>query len=143
MRAIVIAGAVTAVAVAALVAYLTIGGGTTVTKADLRVGDCIETPSDGLPPSKMQRVGCDRPHKGEVYAVLALPDSTEFPGDGAVHLYQENCNAEFSRYAPNAPAGPTFGRFVINATQDSWAEGDRSMVCVATTEQDRSQSLRS
>jgi hypothetical protein len=142
-RAVVIGGAVAVLAVAALVAYLIIGGGsgTTVTKADLRVGDCIESPPDGSPPS-VERVGCNSPHKGEVYGVLALPESDEYPGDGAVHAFQENCSAEFTRYATNAPAGPTFDRSVITPTQETWAKGDRSLVCIATTEQDRSQSLR-
>jgi hypothetical protein len=142
-RAVVIGGAVVVLAVIALIAYLTVGsgGGTPVPKADLRVGDCIENPPEGSPPS-VKRVGCDSPHRGEVYAVLALPESVEYPGDGAVNAFQENCAAEFTRYAPSPPAGPTFDRSVITPTQQSWANGDRSMLCIATTEQDRSQSLR-
>lgn len=141
-RAVAAVGTVAALGLTAFVAYLIIGGGEAVTASDLRVGDCIESPPDGVPPFRMQRVGCDRPHRGEVYAVTSMPESAGHPDEAAVRAFERTCTAEFHRYAPNAPAGPTYGRVVISPTPESWADGDRSMVCIATTEQDRSQSIR-
>jgi hypothetical protein len=142
MRAVVAIGAVAALGLTAFIACLIIGGGNAVTGSDLRVGDCIKSRPEGLLPFRMQRVDCDRPHKGEVYAVLTMPTSPQYPGEQAIHAFQDNCSSEFTRYAPNTPAGPTFDRFVISPSPESWAEGERSMVCIATTEQDRSQSIR-
>jgi hypothetical protein len=75
-------------------------------------------------------------------AYLIMPTSPQYPGEQAIEALQDNCSSEFTRYAPNAPARPTFNRFVISPSPESWADGGRSMVCIATTEQDRSQSIR-
>jgi hypothetical protein len=68
-------------------------------------------------------VRCDRPHYGEVFAVLTQPNSSA-----------ADCGSKFFDYAPNSPDGPVF--------RIAWANGDRSIVCVAMSKHERWSSLR-
>jgi Domain of unknown function (DUF4190) len=108
-------------AIAALVisAYGVSANGKSVRATDLTTGDCVKDSYDGELPTWVKRVRCDRPHYGEVFAVLTPPD---------------DCGHRFFDYAPNSPEGPVFRVAVAN--------GDRSVVCVAMSKHERWSSLR-
>jgi hypothetical protein len=127
--------------IASVIASAMRGNGESVPASDLRVGDCIKDPPGAVLPSWSKRVPCDLPHKGEVYAVLTMPGTPDYPGDTAMQRFGDNCDAEFAKYAPTAPVGPTFGRHVLHPTPQSWQNGDRRVVCIATTDAARSASL--
>jgi hypothetical protein len=127
--------------IASVIAFALRSNGESVHASDLRVGDCIKDPPGGFLPSWLKRVPCDLPHKGEVYAALTMPDAPDYPGDTAMQRFGDNCNPEFAKYAPTAPVGPTFGRHALYPTPESWQDGDRRVVCIATTNAARSASL--
>jgi hypothetical protein len=127
--------------IASVIAFALRSNGESVPASQLRVGDCIkDAPAESLP-SWLKRVPCDLPHKGEVYAVLTMPDAPDHPGDAAMRRFGENCDPEFAKYAPTTPVGPTFGRHVFYPTAQSWQDGDRRVICIATTDVARSASL--
>jgi Septum formation len=110
---------------------------------DLRVGDCIQEAAKNVLPERVQPVSCDRPHFGEVFAVLMLPDALAYPGAQATPALRENCGSKFFDYAPDAPEGPTFHVIVGYPRATAWATGDRALVCVAVSKHERSSSIRS
>jgi hypothetical protein len=97
--------------------------GKSVQATDLTPGDCVKDAHDDELPAWVKRVRCDRPHYGEVFAVLTQPNATT-----------DDCGAAFFKYAPNSPEGPVF--------RVAWANGDRSVVCVAMSKHERWSSLR-
>jgi hypothetical protein len=94
-----------------------------VRTADLTTGDCVKDSYDDELPTWVKRVRCDRPHYGEVFAVLTVPDARA-----------ADCGSKFFDYAPNSPEGPVF--------RVAWAKGDGSVVCVAMSKHERWSSLR-
>ena len=97
--------------------------GKSVQASALTPGDCVKDSHDDELPTWVKRVRCDRPHYGEVFAVLTQTGATA-----------EDCGPEFFNYAPNSPEGPVF--------RVAWANGDRSIVCVAMSKHERWSSLR-
>ncbi|MFG1933185.1 DUF4190 domain-containing protein [Mycobacterium sp. NPDC048908] len=115
--------AVWVAAITSVIAYGVSGQGKSVRASDLATGDCVKDSYDDQLPTWVKRVRCDRPHYGEVVAVMTRPDA--HPAD---------CGAEFFGYVPDSPDGPVF--------EIAWAKGDRSIVCVAMAKHERSSSLR-
>jgi hypothetical protein len=118
-----VVSAVWVAAIASVIAYGVSTQGKSVRAADLTPGDCVRDRYTDQLPAWVKRVRCDRPHYGEVFAVI--PQS----GAGA-----DGCGPEFFTYAPNSPEGPVF--------RVAWANGDGSLVCVAVSEHERWSSLR-
>jgi hypothetical protein len=104
--------------------------GKSVRAIDLETGDCVKDAYADELPTWVKRVRCDRPHHGEVFAVLPRPARAE------------DCGAKFFEYAPNSPEGPTFQVAVAYPTTQAPANGDRAVVCVAISEHERWSSLR-
>jgi hypothetical protein len=90
----------------------------------------------------VKRVRCDRPHYGEVFAVLTQPEGAPYPGDQPAIAPGNDCGPRFFDYAPNSPEGPVFQVAVAYPTARAWATGDRSVVCVAMSGHERWSSLR-
>jgi hypothetical protein len=112
--------------VAAITSVITYGVstlGTSVRAGDLHPGDCVKDSYDHELPAWVKRVRCDRPHYGEVFAVLTQPGASA-----------DACGPEYFKYAPNSPEGPVF--------RVAWANSDRSIACVAMSKHERSSSLR-
>ena len=128
--------------ITSVVVYGLSAQGKTVRATDLNTGDCIKDSSESELPIRVKRVRCDRPHFGEVFAVEASPDGTPYPGDQPATARGDECGPKFFDYAPNSPEGPTFRVAVAYPTADAWANGDRSVVCVAISEHERWSSLR-
>jgi hypothetical protein len=117
--------------ITSVIVYAVSAQGTSVRATDLWAGDCIKNAYDGELPPWVSRVRCDRPHYGEVFAVLTQPNASA-----------DECGAKFFGYAPNSPEGPTFRVAVAHSPADAWANGRRSVVCVAMSKHERWSSLR-
>jgi hypothetical protein len=141
IAALVISAAWIAV-ITSLIAYGLSAQGKSVQATDLTTGDCIKDTYEVELPSWVRRVRCDRPHYGEVFAVETLPADAPYPGDQPAMAFGDQCGPKFFDYAPNSPEGPTFRTAVAYPTADGWANGERSIVCVAFSEHERWSSLR-
>jgi hypothetical protein len=124
-------------AITAAIAYGLSTQGKSVQAIDLNTGDCVKDAYEGALPTWVKRVRCDRPHYGEAFAVLTQPEGASWPGAPA-----DDCGPKFLEYAPNSPEGPVFQVAVAYPTAEAWADGDRSVVCVAMSAHQRWSSLR-
>ena len=68
-------------AITAVIAYGISTQGKSVQAVDLNTGDCVKDAYEGGLPTWVKRVRCDRPHYGEVFAVLTQPEGAPYPGD--------------------------------------------------------------
>ncbi|WP_066902607.1 septum formation family protein [Mycolicibacterium houstonense] len=120
---------------AAAVLYLARDRGATEA-SQVRSGDCLSEVPDSSRVLYVKTVSCDQPHKGEVFAVLTLPEG-DFPGDAEVVKYTDKCGPALAEYAPDATAESGIQLFVLYPTADSWKRGDRTVTCIATSENPR------
>jgi len=141
IAALVISAAWIAV-ITSLIAYGLSAQGKSVQAVDLKTGDCVKDASESELPTWVKRVRCDRPHYGEAFAVLTLSGTPTYPGGEALRARGDECGPTFFDYAPNSPEGPTFRVAVAYPTADRWANGERSVVCVAMSQHERWSSLR-
>ena len=102
----------------------------------LKVGDCIDRPSNKDSVTDVQHQPCTDPHDGEVFAVLTYPgaDGAAYPGDSAFDTYTtQQCDPALVTYTSRtadelAAAGMSYGYFY--PTSDSWSQtGDRGVTC--------------
>ena len=70
-----------------------------------------------------------------------MPDG-DYPGQATINAWQNKCPVELESYSPDALMDDSIGVFVLYPTAQTWAQGDRAIVCVATTEAKRTGSLR-
>ncbi|WP_233213339.1 septum formation family protein [Mycobacterium hubeiense] len=129
MVAVLAGVAVTALGAAAVLHLLARGS---VDATKVSTGDCLAEIPDDTTVTRVDVVDCSEPHKGEVFAVLTMPDG-DFPGHHAITRYQNRCEPQLSLQLPAAAADPTIGLFVLYPTEDSWDRGDRAVTCIATT----------
>lgn len=90
IAALVISAAWIAV-ITSLIAYGLSAQGKSVQAVDLKTGDCVKDASESELPTWVKRVRCDRPHYGEVFAVLTLSDTPTFPGGEALRARSDEC----------------------------------------------------
>lgn len=109
--------------------------------SQVRAGDCLAEIPDSSRVLYVKTVSCDQPHRGEVFAVLPLPDG-DFPGDAAVMKYADKCGPALADYAPGASAQADVQLFVLYPTADSWQRGDRTVTCIATSKNPRTGKIR-
>jgi hypothetical protein len=141
IAALVISAAWIAV-ITSLIAYGLSAQGKSVQATDLTTGDCIKDGYESVLPMWVKRVRCDRPHYGEVFAVLTVTDATTYPGEELLKSRGDECGPTFFDYAPKSPEGPTFRVAVAYPSADGWANGERSVVCAAISTHERWSSLR-
>lgn len=108
----------------------------------VKLGDCLSEIPGGDKVTTVKTVGCDQPHVGEVFAVLTMPDGA-FPGQEAVTEYANRCAPELATYSPEAVTDDSVRLYVLFPTEDTWADGDRAVTCVATLDPPRTGSLKS
>lgn len=100
---------------------------TTVNAVQVAVGNCIQQlPADGEEISGIRVVPCTDEHRAQAVASTTLPDGA-FPGaEKAVSLSSRSCGADVLGEDP-----PDGLELVVWApTADSWAEGDRTGLCL-------------
>ncbi|WP_040633203.1 septum formation family protein [Mycolicibacterium phlei] len=126
--------------VGGVVLYLTVGSGT-VTATSIGVGDCLrEIPGDTRVLT-VRTVDCGENHAGEVFAVLEMP-AGDFPGQAAIDAYAEQCSPALAAYSPQAMTDDSVQMYVLYPTEETWAQGDRAVTCIATLDPPRAGSLR-
>ena len=106
-------------------------------------GDCIETiPADNARVARLPKVACDKPHEGEVYARIAVTGDA-FPGQSTLERdFRDRCAAALASYSPKAAIDPDIDSYVLYPTQVTWNNGDRDVVCIATTKDKRTGSIK-
>jgi uncharacterized RDD family membrane protein YckC len=101
--------------------------------ADLKVGDCLveSLPGEGEEIFSVQTLPCSAPHGEEVFAAMTRPDGQgDFPGMEAITAQAEGfCVAEFEDFVGLSYAESALYLGVITPSEESWSEGDRSIVC--------------
>jgi len=106
----------------------------TVDVLSLRVGDCVQLPSDStFDTTKLPAVPCSQLHDGEVYVVGSLGLTGSYPGEAAVtQAAQGVCGAAFEPFV-----GTSYDQSSIDVTylfprQREWQLGDRGVTCILT-----------
>lgn len=130
---------VTVVLAAVAAIYFLVGRDST-DAVDVKAGDCLKEIPDSSRVLYVNTVTCDQPHKGEVFAVMPMPDG-DFPGDAAVVKYTDKCAPALAGHAPGAAGDPGITLFVLYPTADSWQRGDRTVTCIATSDPPRTGKL--
>ena len=100
---------------------------------ELELGACL---NDASAPERADTdtllvVECEEPHDSELYAILAIEDST-FPGEAA--LTEEGsarCAAVFGDFIGVDFRSSVLDFHFYHPTASSWVEGDRSIYCMA------------
>jgi len=97
------------------------------------VGACINAVDllggDGV--SEIPTVECTEEHDTQVFAVVELPDG-EYPGDDALAtLVLDECGAAFEGFVGVPPAESTLEFDGLSPSEDTWAVGDREIICLA------------
>lgn len=131
---------VLAVGITGIILVTVLGSGNT-TATDVKVGDCLAEIPDGEKVLRVQTIGCDQPHAGEVFAVILIPDG-DYPGNAAVEAYHEQCSPELAVYSPAAMLDDSVQLYVLYPTAETWATGDRAVTCIATLDPPRTGSLK-
>lgn len=92
-------------------------------------GMCLKTVGDDGTVADPTVVDCAEPHRGEVIATFAIPLEV-YPGhDDVVERALEICGDRIGRTGDN-----DWVAWV--PSEDSWVRGDRTVACIATSEED-------
>jgi hypothetical protein len=104
-----------------------------------KVGDCFADPITGA--TSVRLVDCATPHSGEVYAIFMLPDGP-YPGDN-VDTYKHECGAQARAIMnPALVNEPGLRTDIRHPDENTWAQGDRSVTCIASSNPKRTGSIR-
>ena len=104
-----------------------------VTLFDLELGDCLNDADIPLRSDMTDapRTGCDEPHDSELFAILGVEGSA-FPGESElVAQGQSRCARAFGDFVGIPFANSTLDFRFYYPTASSWAQGDRTIYCVA------------
>lgn len=102
---------------------------------ELAVGDCVIDETQGEI-SETTKVPCDTPHLSEVYHLFDLP-AGDFPQPEALGTaVEQGCLAAFESYVGLDYDSSEYAFSWLEPTPDSWASGDREVVCMLTTQDD-------
>jgi Septum formation len=126
-----------------VVVLIVVFGQRTVEATDVQVGDCIETtPGDNAKVKTLPKVSCDKPHEGEVYALLPVSGNT-YPGQTSLQdEYEKKCESALGTYSPKAAADSAYQIYLLYPTQQTWDQGDRRVACVTITADKRTGSVK-
>ena len=99
----------------------------------MRVGQCILLPEDksATTATTIDKTSCTREHDAEVFALASAPDG-DFPGAEALNRQAETeCISAFDAYVGSDYLTSSLDATWMIPTKDSWAQNDRSIVCLA------------
>lgn len=123
-----------------IVSYLQSGRGG-VDIADVEVGQCVAEVPDSSRVTALPIVDCAEQHRGEVFAVLPIPDDG-YPPAPVLEEHQRQCRPALDDYAaPAAPDRPV-EVFVLAPSEQSWQRGHRTVTCIAITDTHRTDTMR-
>ena len=100
---------------------------------DLKLGDCLNDADIPLRSDMTDapRVSCDDPHDSELFAILGVEGSA-FPGESElVAQGQSRCARALGDFVGIPFANSTLDFRFYYPTASSWAQGDRTIYCVA------------
>ena len=115
-------------------ATLVVACGDTAVTA-LEVGACFDDPGDlsqgGVEVGQVDTIDCAQPHDNEVYALADYEGGDdEFPGDDDIDDFaREACLDAYEPYVGIDYQDSRFLVGTIKPTGESWAQGDREVVC--------------
>lgn len=108
--------------------------GTDTSAFAMFVGQCITTP-DGAT-ATVEEFDCNQPHTGEVFHIMNLTDATR-PSDSEMETKATDaCLAAFAPYVGKDYEESSLGIVWMFPTVQTWATGDREIVCIATPDDD-------
>jgi hypothetical protein len=114
----------------------------TVDADDIHVGDCLAEIPHEAEVAFVETIDCQKPHAGEVFAQLAMPDG-DFPGEDAiVEMYGTKCEPELAGYSSTAAQDTSISLKYMHPTQETWERGDRTVHCIAVIEPPRTGSIK-
>lgn len=103
------------------------GGETAVD--EVGIGDCFDDPGLQIV-TDLELIDCMEPHDNEVFAALFMSESI-FPGeDEASDFAADACLEYFEPYVGESYAVSPLDYFSLYPTAESWANGDRRVLCV-------------
>ena len=96
----------------------------------IKVGDCLDDAHVQGETSTAPIVPCSGPHDSEAYARFVLDDG-DYPGDDAIQAdADDDCSGTaFADFVGIASADSTLQYSYYFPTADSWARGDREVIC--------------
>jgi hypothetical protein len=121
--------------------FLVVGSKGTTSATGVKVGDCIKEIPESIRVSTLPTESCDQPHKGEVFAMLTLPDG-DYPDQSEIDTYKNKCNPELQSYSKTAAEDPSVGVYVLYPSQETWRRGDHAVTCIATFDTARTGSVK-
>lgn len=144
-RGMAIAGLVISALWAAGLTAAIVGGAFSSTHStsarNVRLGDCWADVPSGNRVSRVNTTKCDLPHRAEVVGVLTMPDGS-FPADSVFKNYKQQCRDALASYSSTAMDDSTVDLAVMPPSEESWKQGDRDMVCIATFSSQRTGSIK-
>ncbi|WP_051433293.1 septum formation family protein [Promicromonospora kroppenstedtii] len=109
---------------------------------DLQVGDCIDTAATSGQTTlyRIPVVPCTTAHGGEIYAETTAEDSLAKDGEAPTQqalwdAADAFCYPQFTKYVGLQWARSELLYWPIAPSEESWAEGDRRILCVVESEQ--------
>jgi len=103
----------------------------------INVGDCILSPGESVEFTeeftKLVGVPCTELHDAEIVGAITLPEG-DFPGEDSLDgVLNEFCVPAYEKYVgiPYDTDAPHV-IYLFNPTADSWAQGDREVLCYAS-----------
>lgn len=111
-------------------------GGAETSVFDIEARECFNI-TETEPVESVQVLPCDDPHVYEAYAVLDHPAGPDapFPGqDEMTDASNAACQEQFAAYIGLDYESSEFFITTLNPSEETWAEGDREIICTVATE---------
>lgn len=102
---------------------------------ELAVGQCLLVPLNSQVNS-VATTECTEAHTGEVYSVTTLKNDTMPSRDEMDELVHNTCYETFEDYVGTSPEETTLDYTAMSPTKQTWAKGDREIVCIAVRTDD-------
>ena len=102
---------------------------------ELAVGQCLLVPLNSQVNS-VATTECTEAHTGEVYSVTTLKSDTMPSRDEMDELVHNTCYETFEAYVGTSPEETTLDYTAMSPTKQTWAKGDREIVCIAVRTDD-------
>ena len=102
---------------------------------ELAVGQCLLVPLHSQVNS-VATTECTEAHTGEVYSVTTLKNDTMPSRDEMDELVHNTCYETFEAYVGTSPEETTLDYTAMSPTKQTWAKGDREIVCIAVRTDD-------
>jgi hypothetical protein len=117
-----------------------------VLTVDIGLGDCLITSQLGDDEDLIRtlpKVPCSQRHDSEVYAVIQAPGS-DYPGDDEMgDLADDLCSDAFTEQLPrDIVEDLDYSTFFLFPSAETWAQEDRAVTCMVTTDDLRTGSVR-